>query len=170
LKDPVDQPESASNGIGRSEGPKVEGPVLFDPSDDAQARKRGLNVKSKTRVPLVISEEDIVARQMALYEGILEYECLFFRGRKECVKTLGPIHHQGGLGGEASGRREIGQNPLFQVFGLSHIDDLVGLVFKDIDPRPLRQIEPKGFRIQIMWGRDLHVLRLCEGYEGRQEN
>ena len=35
LKDPVDQSEGTSNGIGRSEGPKVESPVFFDPSDDA---------------------------------------------------------------------------------------------------------------------------------------
>ena len=119
---------------------------------------------------LVISEEDIVARHMAFYEGILKYKRLFFRGRKEGIKTFGPIHHQGGLGGQVPGRREIGQNPLFQVFGLSHIDDLLGLVFKDIDPRPPRQIEPKGFGIQIMWGQDLHVVRLCEGNEGRQGN
>jgi hypothetical protein len=138
LKDPVDQSEGASNGIAGSEGAKVERTVLFHPSDDAQARKRGLDVKSKERIPLVISEKDIVAGQMAFYEGILEYKRLFFRGCKESVKTFGPIHHQGGLGGQVSGRREIGQNPLFQVFGLSHIDDLLGPVFKGIDPRSLR--------------------------------
>jgi hypothetical protein len=151
LKDPVDQPEGVSNGIARSVGPKVESPVLFDPSDDAQARKRGLNIKSKKRVPLVISEEDIVSRQMAFYKGILEYERLLFRGRKECLKTFGPIHHQSSLGRQVPGRREIGQDPLFQVLGLSHIDDLLGLVFEGIYARSLRQIEPKGFGIQTLW-------------------
>ena len=79
---------------------------------------------------------------MAFYEGILEYERLFFRNRKEYLKTFGPIHHQSGLGGQVPGRREIGQDPLFQILGFSHIDDFIWFVFKDIDPRSLRQIEP----------------------------
>jgi hypothetical protein len=106
---------------------------------------------------------------MAFDKGILKYKRFFFSRGKKDIKTFGAMHHEGGLGGQVPGRTEIGQNPLFQILGLSHIDDLFVLIFEDIDSRSLREIAPKGFGIQIIWGEDLHFLRLCEGKEGRQE-
>lgn len=55
MKDPVDQLEGVSYGAGRGEGAEVEGAILFDPADDAQARKGGSNIKPKTWIPLVVS-------------------------------------------------------------------------------------------------------------------
>ena len=107
---------------------------------------------------------------MALYQGFFEYQRLFFGGREEGIQALGLIHHQGGLGGEVLGRTEVGQNPFLQILGLSHIDDPLRLILEDIDARALRQIETKGFGVQVMWGQGLHVFKLCKEKEGRQGN
>lgn len=95
---------------------------------------------------------------MALDQGIFEYKRLFFGGGEEGIQALGLIHHQGGLGGEVLGRAEVGQNPFLQVLGLSHIKDPLRLILEDIDARALRQIETKGFGVQVMWGQGLHVM------------
>ena len=93
---------------------------------------------------------------MALYQGVFENKRLLFSGGEEGIQALGLIHHQGGLGREVLGRAEVRQNPFFQVLGLSHIDYLLRLILEDIDARVLRQVETKGFGIQVMWGQGFH--------------
>jgi hypothetical protein len=97
-----------------------------------------LDVKPETGIPLVIPEDDIVARHMSLYESILENEGLFLCGCEEVIQAFGLVHHQGRFMGKLTGRFEIGQDPFLEVLGLTHIDNLIGSVFKDINARPFR--------------------------------
>jgi len=98
------------------------------------------------RIGFTILQADIITGLPLLDQIILKDQGFVFTLGMNGFYLFHPGHQKGGLPLFFSG--EIGINPVFQILGLPHIDNLLPLVFHDIDTGgrgKFSNFGPKGF-------------------------
>ena len=115
-----------------AEGAEVPGGVLGHPVHHGEPGICLLG-QADEGIPLVVLQQDVVARHMPLDEGVLQHQGLELAGDEDGVKVVHLGHHVPGLGGVGGAVLKILAHPVFQLLGLAHVDDLAGLVHHQID-------------------------------------
>ena len=123
-----------------AEGAEKPGAVLCGTGHQRKAGVFGRFIQPHEGVTLVVLQQDVVARHMPLDQGVLQNECLKFRADDNGIEPIHLRHHTAGLIVVGGGVLKVLAHPVFQFFGLAHIDDLPRLVHHQIDPRQQRQI------------------------------
>ena len=126
-------------GLGASpEGAVVLGPVLGSAAGDAHGRVFLPRVHPHEGIALVVLQQDVVVGLMALDEGVFQHQGLKLAVGDDDVEVRHLFHHGCHLGQMLP--VEIAADPVFELFGLAHIDDLAPGVQHDIDPRQQGQM------------------------------
>ena len=96
-------------------------------------------------IALVVLEEDVVVRLVALDERVFQHQRLELARRDDDVEVRNLFHHGRHLGQVLP--VEIAADPVFQFFGLADVDDLAVRVQHDIHAGQQRQ--PGGLILQL---------------------
>ena len=123
---------------GAGIGSIILSPVFFQPAGRIHARVRFIQGHFDERIGLVITQTNIVARSI-LFDQVAFQNQRFHLGRRhDGFKTDDSCHQRLGFGAEAT-LLEIGTNPVFQINGLTDINDLADLVPHQIHAGLIRQ-------------------------------
>ncbi len=130
----VDDLECFPRGLGRCVRAEIAGPVLQNLAADGQVGKRVADVETQDRIAFVILEDHVVARTMALDQVGFEQQRLLFGSGDDGFEIGNAGHQRAGLGVGLVGACKIAGQPLFQVFGLAHIDCPSAVILHQINP------------------------------------
>ena len=119
-------------------GPEVPRPVVGHPADDGEFRIR-LPAEADEGIPLVVLEKDVVPGHVLLDERVLQHQRLELAAHDDGVEVVHQPHHGVRLDVVAPARLKILAHPVFQLFGLAHVDDLAVLPVHQVDPGSQRQ-------------------------------
>ena len=91
-------------------------------------------------VGLVVLEQDIVARTVALDELLLQNQRLRFGVRDDQGDIMDQRDHDLDAEGVVCGRLEVGAHPLAEGLGLADVEDVAGNAPELVHPRSVRQV------------------------------
>ena len=132
------QAESLAQGVddalaGKSGaiGPKIARPVVLRLGGQG---KPGIVPRGQADIgeALAVLEQNVIPGLVALDEGALQHQGLKLRLHHDDIEVVNLAHHGPGLFIVAGLVLEILAHPVFQRFGLAHVDDLAGCVLHDI--------------------------------------
>ena len=115
-----------------AEGAVVFGAVLGGPAGDAHHGVGLPLIHAHEGIALVVLQQDVVVGPVPLDEGVFQHQSLKLTPRHDHVEVRHLFHHGGHLGRMLPVK--IAADPVFELFGLAHIDDLAPGVQHDIDP------------------------------------
>ena len=127
--------------IAAAEGAVVFGPVLGSAAREAHHRILLSGVHPHEGIALVVLQEDVIVGLVALDEGVFQHQGLKLAAGDDDVEVRHLFHHGGHLGQMLP--VEIAADPVFQLLGFAHVDDLAPGVQHDVDPG--QQGQPIGF-------------------------
>ena len=127
-------------------GAEVFCPVRVRAVGKRKARIRLPPVETQERISLVILEKDVIARLVALDEGVFQHERFKFRLGDDNVEIVHVRDHRRDLRQMLAA--EIARHAVFQRLGLADVNHLAGSVQHDINARQQRQAV--GFLAQLL--------------------
>ena len=136
------QPQSFQHVLGDATGAvgaEILRPIVGKLADHRYFRVHRTHVQPQIRIALVVLEKDVVLGHIPLDQGAFQHQSLKFRGGYDHIKVVDFAHHHSGLWGVGGGVLKILAHPVFQLLGLADINNLVGLIAHDIDPRRIGQ-------------------------------
>ena len=114
-------------------------PVVTELTDQGNPGVQFLHVQAQIGVALVILQKNVVFWHIALDEGAFQHQRLKFTGRNNHIKMMDFAYHHLCFWGVGGGILKILADPVFQLFGLADIDNLVGFIPHNIHPGCIRQ-------------------------------
>ena len=100
-----------------------------------------VQIDAQIRIALVILEQDVVLRHVALDERAFEHQRLKFRSGNNDVEMVDLGDHAPCLWRMGRGILKILADTVFELLGLADVDDRAGLVLHDIDARLQRETQ-----------------------------
>ena len=135
-----------------AEGAEVAGAVLRGPCHQREAGVVGLFVQPDEGVALVVLQQNVVAGHVPLDKGVLQNESLKLGADDDGVEPVHLGHHAAGLVVVGGGVLKVLAHPIFQFYGLAHVDDLPRFVHHQIDAGQQRQLIGLGPQLILRHG------------------
>ena len=129
------QPDGLQQTVGHAPaavGAKILRPIIGDLTDNGDGGVNILHIQPQIGIALVILQKNVVFGHIALDQRAFQHQGFKFTACRNGIKMVDLADHHFGLWGVGGGVLEILADPVFQLFGLTHIDDLIGLVPHDI--------------------------------------
>ena len=120
-----------------SKGAEILGAVLNHAVRQREARVLALHVQADEGIALVVLEQDVVVRLVALYERVFQHQRLEFALDYDDVEVVHLGHHGRDLGQVFAA--EIACHAVFERLGLAHVYDLAADVLHYIHAGQQRQ-------------------------------
>ena len=138
-EDAVHHRRRAPSQLGRDVGPPVGVPVLRHPPHDVDARVFLVQGQLEVRVVLVVAEEDVEARLVALDEVVLEGERLHLGVGDHEVEVRDLRDHVAALGVDGTAGLEIRSHAVAEHTGLADVEDMALAVLEHVHAGADRQ-------------------------------
>jgi len=126
--------DAADRGIGA----KIAAAVILRPAGHQKTGKILIHCLAQIRIMLIIPHQDIVMRRISLDQIGFQNQGFRLAAHNHSIKIRDMLHQS--LGFRIMIPTEIRANPVFQVHGLSHIDNASLLVFHQVTARRIRQL------------------------------
>ena len=139
--------QSLAGLIPAAKGAEVPGTVLGHLVDHGKA---GILLPGQPHkgIALVVLQQDVILGAVALDQGVFQHQGLKLTGDEDGIEVVHLGHHLPGLGGVAGAVLKILADPVLQLLGLAHINDLTGLVHHQVNA--WRQGQVVGFFPQLI--------------------
>ena len=136
------QPKSLQHVLGDATGAvwaEILRPIVGKLADHRYFRVHRTHVQPQIGIALVVLEKDVVLGHIPLDQGAFQHQSLKLRGGHNHVEVVDFAYHHSGFGRMGGSVLKILAHPVFQLLGLADINNLVGLIAHDIDPRGIGQ-------------------------------
>ncbi len=132
-KDAVEELEYLAQILGARVGAEVAGAVADDAAGGEDAGVGFGGGDLEIEVLLVVAEDDVVARLVALDEVVFENQGFDFGVGEDEIEVGDAGDEATGLGVESFGTAEVGTDAAAQGKGLTDVDDVAGGVVHEVD-------------------------------------